>query len=319
MVVTPRTTTRSSRRRLHRVVSLLPSATEIICAVGAVDHLVGISHECDYPSSILDRPRLTQSRVDTTGSSREIDVSVRAAIIEALSIYDVDENQLAALAPDVIVTQDLCEVCAVAIDDVRRVVSQLANREDVTILSLRPTRFADVMGDIERVAAALDCGPQGKVVRWELELRVRGIAARAAKAATRPRVVTVEWLDPIMIGGLWMPELIQLAGGAACGATAGEPAPTIAPEQLHALKPEVVLIKPCGFALARTLAEREIIDRLVLLALEGARVYVTDGNAYFNRSGPRLVESLEILAACVHPDLFEDFAEKHRDVIVRVQ
>ena len=319
MVVTPRTTTRSSKRRLHRVVSLLPSATEIICAVGATDHLAGISHECDHPSSILDLPRLTKPRVDTTGSSRAIDAAVRAAIIDALSIYAVDESQLAALAPDVIVTQDLCEVCAVAIDDVRRVVSQLANREHVTIVSLRPTRFADVMSDIERVAAALDCGAQGKIARWELEHRVRVIAARAAKVVARPRVVTVEWLDPIMIGGLWMPELIQLAGGAVSGATAGEPAPTITPEQLEALKPEVVLIKPCGFALARTLAEREIVDRVIVPAVKSARVYLTDGNAYFNRSGPRLVESLEILAACVQPDQFEDFAEKHRDVIVRTQ
>jgi iron complex transport system substrate-binding protein len=319
MVVTPRTTTRSSRRRLHRVVSLLPSATEIVCAVGAADNLVGICHECDHPPSILDRPRLTKPRVDTTGSSRAIDTAVRAAIFDALSIYAVDESQLAALAPDTIVTQDLCEVCAVAIDDVRRVVAQLANREDVTIVSLRPTRFADVMGDIERVATALDCGAQGKIVRWELEHRVRMIAARAAKAVTKPQVVTIEWLDSIMIGGLWMPELIQLAGGAASGAVAGEPAPTLTPEQLQALKPDIVLIKPCGFALARTLAERETVDRLILPAVEGARVYVTDGNAYFNRSGPRLVESLEILAACVQPDLFEDFAEKHRDVIVRVQ
>ncbi len=290
-----------------------------MCAVGATDQLVGISHECDYPPAILDRPRLTKPRVDTTGSSRAVDASVRAAIIDALSLYAVDESQLAALAPDVIVTQDLCEVCAVALDDVRRVVAQLANREDVTIVSLRPTRFADVMGDIERVAAALDCGAQGKIARWELEHRLRMIAARGAKADIKPRVVTVEWLDPIMIGGLWMPELIQLAGGATCGATAGEPAPTLAPEQLQALKPDVVLIKPCGFALARTIAERDVVDRVIVPAVEGARVYLTDGNAYFNRSGPRLVESLEILAACVHPELFVDFVEKHRDVVVRVR
>ena len=301
----------------RRVVSLLPSATEIVCQLGAADELVGISHECDFPAAIRDRRVLTRSRIDVHGSSRAIDEAVRAVIRDALSIYAVDDAGLAALAPDVIVTQDLCEVCAVSLDDVRAAVARLAHRDDLVIVSLRPTRLDDVLGDIERVAAALGRSPRGATVRAELEHRIRAIAARAARAASRPRVVSLEWIDPLMIGGTWMPELIELAGGSAVGAHAGAPAPTIDPAALAALAPDVIVVKPCGFALDRALAERDVIARSAV-AMTGARVYVTDGNAFFNRPGPRLVESLEIMAACVHPALFDDFARAHADVIVRL-
>jgi iron complex transport system substrate-binding protein len=239
-------------------------------------------------------------------------------IRDALSIYAVDDDQLAALAPDVIVTQDLCEVCAVSLDDVRAAVARLAHRDDVRIVSLQPTRLDDVMGDVERVAEALGRRDRGVAVRAALEHRIRAIAGRAAGAA-RPRVVSLEWIDPLMIGGTWMPELIELAGGQAVGAAAGAPAPTIDPAALAALRPDVVVIKPCGFPIERTLAEREVLERLVLGAVGGAaRVYVTDGNAFFNRPGPRLVESLEIMAACVHPERFAELAELHGPAIVRL-
>lgn len=296
-----------------RVVSLLPSATEIVCAVGAEDTLVGISHECDHPAAITDRPVLTRSRIDADGTSREIDERVRAAIPEALSIYAVDEAKLAALEPDVIVTQDLCEVCAVSLDDVRSALARMAHREDLEIVSLRPTMLAHVLDDVVRVGEALGRAEAGREARAALEARIQAIASRAAELPRR-RVVTIEWIDPIMLGGTWMPELIELAGGIAAGATAGEPAPTVTPEALGELAPDVVLVKPCGFDVERTLTEREAIDA-ALGAVPNARAYVTDGNAFFNRPGPRLVESLEILAATVHPDAFEDLAAKHADVI----
>ena len=302
----------------ERVVSLLPSATEIVCALGARDQLVGISHECDFPGAIRDRPVLTRSRIDVSGSSRAIDTAVRGVIQDALSIYEVDDRLLAGLAPDVIVTQDLCEVCAVSLDDVRAAVARLAGREAVAIVSLRPTRLGDVLGDVERVAAALDRVDRGVAVRAALEQRIREITERATAASTRSRVVTLEWIDPLMIGGTWMPELVELAGGVAVGATAGAPAPTIDPATLAAMAPDVVVIKPCGFTIERTLAERDVIERGVLRWTGAARVYVTDGNAFFNRPGPRLVESLEILAACAHPDRFADFATSHRAAIVRL-
>ena len=302
-----------------RIISLLPSATELVCALGAEPSLVGISHECDFPEAIRDRPVLTRSSINSTATSRAIDTAVRSVIASALSVYTVDAEQLAQLAPDVIVTQDLCEVCAVSLDDVRAAVARLAHRADVRIVSLRPTRLSDVLGDIERVAAGIGAVERGVAVRGELERRIAAIGRRAAHVTSRPRVVSLEWMDPLMIGGTWMPELVELAGGLAAGATAGAPAPTITPQQLAELAPDVVVVKPCGFTLARTLEERALIERDVLGALSGrARVYVTDGNAYFNRPGPRLVESLEIMAACVHPERFEDFQRAHADVIVRL-
>jgi iron complex transport system substrate-binding protein len=301
---------------MPRIVSLLPSATEIVCALGAADQLVGISHECDFPAQIRDRPVLTRSLIDSAQTSRAIDTAVRSVIADALSVYAVDSDRLARLAPDVIVTQDLCEVCAVSLDDVRAAVARLAHRDDVRIVSLRPTRLADVLGDIDRVAAAIGCAPRGHGVRAELERRLAAIAARTAQAMPRPRVVSLEWIEPLMIGGTWMPDLVELAGGTPVGAAAGAPAPTVAPHELAALAPDVVVIKPCGFTLPRALEERALIERDVLGPLAGrARVYVTDGNAYFNRPGPRLVESLEIMAACVHPGRFADLRRAHAHAI----
>ena len=302
-----------------RINSLLPSATEIVCALGAENDLVGISHECDFPPSIRNRRVLTRSRIDVGGSSRSIDSAVRNVIANALSIYAVDDAGLGELAPDVIVTQDLCEVCAVSLDDVRAAVARIAHRDDVQIVSLSPTRLGDVLGDVERVAEALGCAQRGLEVRLALQLRIDAIAARAAQAAARPRVVSLEWIDPLMIGGTWMPELIELAGGETVGATAGAPAPTIEPSALVAMAPDVVVIKPCGFTVPRTLDERGVIERNVLAHAVNARVYVTDGNAFFNRPGPRLVESLEIMAACVHPEQFADFAAKHAAAIVTLR
>jgi iron complex transport system substrate-binding protein len=299
-----------------RIVSLLPSATEIACALGAGDELVGISHECDFPAAIRDRPVLTRARIDASASSGAIDRAVRSVVRDALSIYEVDAGRLAELEPDVVVTQDLCEVCAVSLDDVRTAIAHLARRDEVRIVSLRPTRLAGVLGDVERVAAVLGRPADGRRVRATLQARIDAIAGRAAGVATRPRVVSIEWIDPIMLGGTWMPELIDLAGGTPAGVAQGAPAPTVTPEELSALRPEVVVVKPCGFGVERTLAERDLIERTIVAAAPCARVYVTDGNAFFNRPGPRLVESLEIMAACVHPAAFADFAAAHAGVIV---
>jgi len=303
-----------------RVVSLLPSATELVCALGADRDLVGISHECDFPADLRDRAVLTRPRIDVGGSSRAIDAAVRAVIGDALSIYAIDAARLAALAPDVIVTQDLCEVCAVSLDDVRRAVAELAHRDDVRIVSLRPTRLGDVLDDIGRVADALGRAAAGVALRTSLEQRLAGLTESARRAKARPRVVSIEWLEPVMLGGTWMPELIEVAGGRAVGASAGAPAPTVTPADLAALEPEVIVLKPCGFTLDRTLAELDAVDRAVPAELRrSARVYVSDGNAFFNRPGPRLVESAEILAACIHPDLFDDLARRHAAVIHRLR
>ncbi|MCE9579260.1 MAG: ABC transporter substrate-binding protein [Deltaproteobacteria bacterium] len=300
--------------RAPRIVSLLPSATELVCAVGGAADLVGISHECDFPAAIRDRPVLTRSRIDPHAASAAIDQAVRSVIRDALSIYAIDEAALAALAPDVIITQDLCEVCAVSLDDVRAAVARLAHNRDIAIVTLTPTRLAHVLDDVVRVAAAIGRADAGIAARAALQARIDAIAARARAAPTRPRVVSLEWIDPLMLGGTWMPELIELAGGTAIGAEAGGPAPTISLAALAALAPDVVLVKPCGFDLPRALGERDALAAIAA-AVPAARRVVTDGNAFFNRPGPRLVESLEIMAAAIHPALFRDFAATHAAVM----
>ncbi|MEJ7729151.1 MAG: ABC transporter substrate-binding protein [Polyangiaceae bacterium] len=295
-----------------RIVSLLPAATEMVCAVGGAADLVGVSHECDFPDAVRGLPVLTRARIGGLPSSVGIDAAVRTLVSEALSVYAVDDHRLAELAPDVVITQDLCDVCAVSLDDVRAALASLAGRESVRIVSLRPTCLANVLDDVDAVALALGRSETGARARRALQGRIDAVAVRAARAKGRPRVLTIEWLDPIMLGGLWMPELIELAGGEPVGVRAGEPAVTVTPAELAALVPDVVLVKPCGFALARTLDERACIEGPIARAVgPHARIHASDGNAFFNRPGPRLVESLEILAACVHPEAFGDLVAKH--------
>lgn len=305
-----------------RVVSLLPAATEIVCALGARDALVGVSHECDWPADVVGLPVLTRSKVPTSGSSADIDRAVRAVLLDALAVYEVDEPALAAVRPDVVVTQDLCDVCAVSLDDVRESLRRLA-RADVALVSLSPTRLADVLGDVRSVARALGLEARGAALAAELAARMEAVRARAAALESRPRVLTIEWIDPVMVGGTWMPELVELAGGEALVTRPGEHAPTLGREQLAALAPEVVLVKPCGFDLARSRRELDALSAqlagLDWPALERGAVWLADGNAFFNRPGPRLVESLEILAACVHPAEFADFAACHAAHVQRVE
>ncbi len=304
-----------------RIASLLPSATEIVCALGARSELVGVSHECDFPAGVEKLPVLTRTRKKLPRSSGAIDRAVRKILEDALTVYELDVPKLRETAPDLIVTQDLCDVCAVSLDDVRKALAELA-RADVEVVSLRPTRLADVWEDVRRVGRALGRTERGQILAMELELRTAAIGARAARLGLRPSVLTIEWLDPVMIGGTWMPELVTLAGGTPLVTQPGEHAPTLGLEQLAQLDPHVVLIKPCGFELARTARELALLrTRLPWSswpAVEAGRVFVADGNAFFNRSGPRLVESLEILAACVHPEEFGEFARAHAASVRRV-
>ena len=293
-----------------RIASLLPSATEIVCTLGGRSELVGRSHECDFPPDVGQVPVLTSARVGPLPSSRAIDRAVRQVLRDALSIYEIDLERLQKAQPEVIVTQDLCEVCAVSLDDVRSAVARLA-RQDVTIVNLHPTRLDDIWSDILRVAEAIGRARLAGQVVADLRARVGDIGRRAAGLRDRPpRVLTIEWIDPVMIGGMWMPELVTIAGGEPLVTGPGDHAPTLSREQLASLDPDVLLVKPCGFSLDRTLAELDAL-REALPRGWRARVYVADGNAYFNRPGPRIVESLEILAACLHPDAFQDLAGKH--------
>lgn len=294
-----------------RIVSLLPSATEIVCRLGLRDQLVAVSHECDWPAGVETLPRITSSKVSFSLDSAAIDADVRRLLEHALAVYDIDVPALERLAPDFIVTQDLCDVCAVSLADVEKACAAVV--PGAHIVNLHPTRWGEVMADIANAGAALGVPERGRAVVAELEAAREEVRAR--RPAARPRVLTIEWLDPVMIGGTWMPELVEDAGGEPLVTRPGDHAPTLERDALAALEPDVVLIKPCGFALDRSHAELDVIRRqlqgLPWPALEAGRVYLADGNAFFNRPGPRLLESLEILAACVHPEVYRDLALKH--------
>jgi len=304
-----------------RVASLLSSATEIVCAVGGAGDLVGISHECDFPDGVRGLPTLTRARLRAVSGSRAIDREVRAILQDALAVYEIELARLQAARPDVIVTQDLCDVCAVSFDDVCAATATLVH-QPISIVNLHPVRLADIWGDIQRVAEALGRAAEGAAVARDLRARVDAIAARSRAAAARPRVVTIEWADPVMIAGMWMPELIELASGTPLVTTSGGHAPTLSREALSALSPDVVLVAPCGFSLDRTVNELELLRTSLPWeswgAVQHGRVYVADGNAFFNRPGPRIVETLEIVAACLHPRLFGDFRRKHRGSVVQL-
>jgi iron complex transport system substrate-binding protein len=290
-----------------RVVSLIASATEIVAALGEARRLVGRSHECDFPPEVVRLPVLTQPKFAVEGLSADIDARVREIVAQGLSVYRVDADALAAVRPDLIVTQDHCEVCAVSLRDVEDAVCRVAGL-DAHILSLQPDRLDDLWTGIAQVAEALAVPKQGAALTARLQERMQAIAHKAQALRPRPRVGVVEWIDPLMAGGNWMPELVAIAGGENLFGEAGRHSPTLAWEVFAAADPDVVFVQPCGFDIARTLAE---MPRLAarpgwrdLRAVREGRVVVADGSQYFNRPGPRLVDSLEILAEVLHPDHF---------------
>jgi iron complex transport system substrate-binding protein len=292
---------------MPRVVSLIASATEIVCALGFEGDLVGRSHECDYPPSVERLPVCTAPKFATDGTSHEIDQRVKALVREGLSVYRVDGELLQALEPDVVVTQTQCEVCAVSLRDVERALCAWL-RACPRLVALEPNGLADVWADIERVAEALGAPERGEEVVAGLRGRMERIAERARGLSRRPTVACVEWVDPLMAAGNWVPELVEMAGGVNLFGEAGRHAPRMQWEELVERDPDVVVLMPCGYGLARTRADVPLLagkkEWAGLRAVRSGRVFVTDGNQYFNRPGPRLVESLEILAELLHPDVF---------------
>jgi iron complex transport system substrate-binding protein len=290
-----------------RVVSLIASATEIVCALGARDLLVGRSHECDFPPDVTRLPSLTDPKFPLTGTSYDIDARVKAILQEGLSVYRVDAEKLQALRPDIIVTQDHCEVCAVSLKDVEAALCAWSGRP-VEVVSLKPDALADIWEDIAKVARALECERQGQRLIEQLKARMASIAEQSSEARTRPRAAMIEWIGPLMVGGNWMPELVQMAGGENLFGVAGQASPMLDWNQVIVADPDIVLVHPCGFDLARTLEEMPLLEHRLgwykLKAVQQDRIFVADGNQYFNRPGPRIVESLEILAEIFHPELF---------------
>lgn len=297
-----------------RIVSLLPSATEVVCALGLSESLVGRSHECDFPDTVRTLPPCTEPKLDPKGSSADIHRQVTALLESALSIYRVDSDQLRALRPDIILTQAQCEVCAVTFAEVERAVADWTGGAP-RIISLSPQRMVDVWRDMRSLAEALDVAERGQELVKGLKHRVVNVIEKAVLATHRPSVACIEWLDPLMAAGNWVPELVELAGGRNLFGEPGQHSPWLAWQKLRDVDPEVVLVMPCGFDLARTRSEMSALTSGPgwgkLRAVRSGRVYLTDGNQYFNRPGPRLVESLEILAEILHPHLFH-FGHKNR-------
>jgi iron complex transport system substrate-binding protein len=293
---------------MNRIVSLIASGTEIVCALELEDQLIGRSHECDFPPSVKRLPVCTRPNFATDGSSHEIDQRVKATFQEALSVYRVDVDLLRVLRPSHIITQAQCEVCAVSLKEVEQAVCDLTDTKPV-IVSLQPNSLADVWGDIQRVARALGVPERGDPLTRKLQDRMAFIAEKTRPISIRPRVACIEWMDPLMAAGNWMPELVEMAGGVNLFGEAGRHSPWMTWEDLHKADPDVILILPCGFDVQRTRQEHHILTQKPnwsnLKAMRGKRVYVADGNQYFNRPGPRLVESLEILGEVLHPELLK--------------
>jgi iron complex transport system substrate-binding protein len=291
-----------------RIVTLLPSATEIVCAHGFGDQLVGRSHECDYPAWVKRLPALTAPKFDPDGSSATIDARVKQIVGEALSVYRVDADKLRELRPDVIVTQSQCEVCAVSIREVEAAVGEWIGAKTPKIISLEPYSLADVLNDIGRVGLALGAGARATELVMELQRRMTEISRRVASSLARPSIACIEWIDPLMAAGNWMPELVTMAGGANLFGAAGQHSPWMNFDQIRAADPDLILIMPCGFDMDRTAEEMSTLANYAgwgaLRAVREGRVFIADGNQFFNRPGPRIVESLEILAEIIHPELF---------------
>jgi iron complex transport system substrate-binding protein len=290
-----------------RIVSLLPSATEIVAALGAGGALVGRSHECDFPASVAGIPACTALKPPLAGDSAAIHREITALIEQALGIYRVDAEKLRELAPDVIITQSQCEVCAVSENDLRGALAEWLGTLP-QVVSLAPATIVEVAESFRTIAAAIGRPGEGDALANRMTSRIAALAAHTASLVQRPRVATVEWIEPLMTAGNWVPELIAAAGGENLFGKAGAHSPWLSWDEFIASDPDVIVAMPCGFDLARTRAEMSALcsrdDWQTLRAVREGRVAITDGNRYFNRPGPRLADSAEILAEILHPDQF---------------
>jgi iron complex transport system substrate-binding protein len=292
---------------LDKIISLLPAATEIVCALGLEEKLVGRSHECDYPESVKQLPVCSEANFPDNLSSADIDVKVKEILTDALSVYTVKRDVIKKLAPDVVITQAQCEVCAVSLKDVEEALDNFLDKQ-AHIVSLQPNTFQDIFTDIKTVATALNVEEAGNTLIEDLEERVDIIRHKLKYVESRPTVACIEWLEPLMVSGNWIPELVSIAGGNSVLAEAGKHSPFVQWDQIQEKDPDVIVVMPCGFSIERTIREIDILLNLpgfaAMQAVKNNRLYITDGNQYFNRPGPRVVDSVEILAEIIHPKLF---------------
>ena len=290
-----------------RIISLLPSATEVVAALGLDDHLVGRSHECDFPPGVERLPSCSWTKINARASSYDIDRQVKEIVADGLSVYQVDVERLRELQPNLILTQTQCAVCAVTPGDLKHALDIWVGAQP-TLLSLEPNNLADVWNDIHRVGQALGVSERAMDLIASLRQRLDAIRVRTAVIENRPRVAVIEWLEPLMSAGNWMPELVEIAGGQPLFAQASEHSPWLDWSELIEADPDIVLLAPCGFEIEQTVADLHLLTQKAawskLRAVARDQVYLIDGHRFFNRPGPRLGESAEIVAEILHPDLF---------------
>ncbi|MDB9842848.1 ABC transporter substrate-binding protein [Porticoccaceae bacterium] len=288
-----------------KIVSLLPSATELVCGLGLRDQLVGVSHECDYPPSVVGLPILTSSRIPEGLDSGEIDRLVTYQLKNDEALYDLVMTPLIELEPQLIVTQALCDVCAVSGNDVAKAIGRLPG--DPQVVNLEPICLGDVLDTINLLAKAANCEESGHRYRAELQARIDTVAERSQTIGDKPRVALLDWLEPLFDGGHWSPEIIDLAGGEPCFGAKQEPSQRREWDQLIAARPDYIFIALCGFNVQRSMQDVEAFiacDGFIeLQAAANTKVFLVDGNAYFSRPGPRLVDALEIMANALHPSI----------------
>lgn len=291
-----------------RVVSLIASATETVAALGCTDWLVGRSHECDYPPAIRTLPVCTAAKVNVEASGAEIDRQIKSLLRDAVSIYSLDSETLDRLEPDVIITQSQCEVCAVSLRDVEQAVCELIHSRP-RIVSLEPNGLREIWEGTIEVAEALGIRERGLKLVEQSQYRLAELQERTSAMGHCPTVACIEWIEPLMAGGNWVPELVEIAGGTNLFGEAGKHSPWMTFDELVARDPDVIVILPCGWDIERS--RREMGPLTIrpqwreLQAVRNGRVYLTDGNQYFNRPGPRVVESAEILAEIFFPGQFD--------------
>ncbi len=288
-----------------RIVSLLPSATEIVCEIGLGEQLVGVTHECDYPPFVRDLPKVTKTLIPVDASSHEIDVLVRERLKSPRALYSLDLNVLEKLQPDLIVTQALCDVCAVAESEVNAAACRLPGRPKV--INLEPHTLGEVFACMMLVGDAAHALGQADAAVARLQQRVNMVKDRTRSITNPPHVVVMEWIDPPFSSGHWTPELVRFAGGIEVIGQESKPSRTIYWDEIVSADPEVFVIACCGFDVARTLKDVPILAAYPgfknLRCVRSDRVFLMDGNSYFSRPGPRLVDSLEILAHALHPEV----------------
>ncbi|MBZ5554692.1 MAG: cobalamin-binding protein [Acidobacteriia bacterium] len=292
-----------------KIVSLLPSATEIVYALGLGDDLVAVSHECDFPPSARVKPRITRALVDSDQPCETIDREVKEKLHEAGTLYDLDFELLERLQPDLVLTQQLCSVCAVSYDSVKDAVKGLVHSPQV--VNLEPLGLQDILENIRTVARLTGCSERGEAVISSLERRVDRVKSLVSRIDRRPRTFLMEWLHPPFSGGHWNGELVTIAGGVDGIAKAGHPSRRVEWKEILDFAPEIVVISCCGFSIDRTLREiaplKEVDEWHRLPAVLNERVFIADGNQYFSRPGPRIVDSLEMLAVMIHPGLAPEY------------